>query len=188
MLLHIGVWCLGHLVLRLARRCNEAMNKFRWEVSECLSLVAALHPSLYALPRSNSSCMPLHWSTLEWDRNDKFLKDIARMTGVDHVRWWIPREEYLRHMTLGGGNVDRVSFSGIKRLGSFHVLPYWKVRVAFKHTFIVYYSLLHPCLLIFLWIWQWVRVALLHTRTNVCGMYKGPQSSTCLTSCALRKT
>lgn len=57
----------------------------------------------------------------------------ARMVGTEHVRWASLREEYLRHGGTDGGDADPYHFSGVKRMGSFHALPYWTVRASPLH-------------------------------------------------------
>lgn len=57
-----------------------------------------------------------------------------KANGKEHVRWAHIRKEYLRLGGLDGGAADPIHFSGVKRLGSFHALPYWTVRGSLSKT------------------------------------------------------
>ena len=51
------------------------------------------------------------------------------MTGMKHLRWAAMRDEFLRNGGASSGKGDPVVASGVKRVPSLFLLPYWKVNI-----------------------------------------------------------
>ena len=60
------------------------------------------------------------------------------MTGMKHLRWTAMRDEFLRNGGTASGKGDPSVASGVKRVPSLFLLPYWKVNIP---TFIYICSL-----------------------------------------------
>ena len=59
----------------------------------------------------------------------KFRGRPENMTGMKHLRWAAMRDEFLRNGGTSSSKWDPVVASGVKRVPSLFLLPYWKVNI-----------------------------------------------------------